>query len=482
MGVARRGKCFIMRSLCILGDELEYKIYIMSEEGREDMEAATWDKSMLLADDEPLSEQQFKRLIQEVRSGERERLHFAEDFEASVKKRISSLSQGTVRPMKVGQGYYALGNYAKAVEWFDKSGKGAQQLWLKACSLRELGQYEGAVSAFEQAEEKGYDSFDTAMAVVETLRRQGDLEGAEQRLKRVSRMGDIRAEFHYQLGRLHDANGRREEAMAEYERAISLDGNHTQALFSLAFACDLYGDEKEAIRYYKRCLESGTMHISALMNLAVLYEDAGDYGEARDCARRVLLAYPNHERARMYLKDIESSMTMYYDEELEKRVDYRNQMLQIPISDFELSVRARNCLKKMNIKYLGDLLRVTESELLAYKNFGETSLQEIKGVLTQKALRLGQLLEDHNNARPLALEDSEQDKIADETVSMGISELQLSVRSRKCLQRLNISTVGELVRCTEAELLGCKNFGLTSLYEIKQRLKDRGLALRVLQD
>ena len=297
----------------------------------------------------------------------------------------------------------------------------------------------------------------------------------------MSLMGDIRSEFHYQLGCLIDDNGRREEAMEEYERAISLDGNHYRALFRLAYACDLYGDEKQAINYYKRCLESGSVHVSALMNLGVLYEDNGEYYSARECIKRVLSAYPNHERARLFLKDIESSMTMFYDEELEKRVDYRNQVLQIPISDFELSVRARNCLKKMNIKYLGDLLRVTETELLAYKNFGETSLLEIKVILTQKGLRLGQLLED-SNSRQIIMEDSEQNQIDDETMSATVSELQLSVRSRKCLQRLNINSIGELVRCTEAELLGCKNFGLTSLYEIKQRLKDKSLSLRVLQD
>ena len=36
----------------------------------------------------------------------------------------------------------------------------------------------------------------------------------------------------------------------------------------------------------------------------------------------------------------------------------------MPVTDFELSVRARNCLKKMNIRTLGDLTRVTEQQLL----------------------------------------------------------------------------------------------------------------------
>ena len=65
-------------------------------------------------------------------------------------------------------------------------------------------------------------------------------------------------------------------------------------------------------------------------------------------------------------------------------------MLDTPVTDFELSVRARNCLKKMNIRTLGDLLKVSEAELLSYRNFGETSLVEIKNMLSSKGLRLGQ--------------------------------------------------------------------------------------------
>jgi len=47
---------------------------------------------------------------------------------------------------------------------------------------------------------------------------------------------------------------------------------------------------------------------------------------------------------------------------------------------------------------------------------------------------------------------------------------------------LNINSVGELAARTEAELLGCKNFGQTSLNEIKQQLATFGLGLRKLED
>ena len=71
------------------------------------------------------------------------------------------------------------------------------------------------------------------------------------------------------------------------------------------------------------------------------------------------------------MKDVESARSMYNDEDGDRRGDRKNAVLDIPLSDFELSVRSRNCLKKMNLRTLGDLLRTSEQELLSYKNFGE---------------------------------------------------------------------------------------------------------------
>ena len=65
-------------------------------------------------------------------------------------------------------------------------------------------------------------------------------------------------------------------------------------------------------------------------------------------------------------------------------------------------------------------------------------------------------------------------------LNKAVGDLELSVRSRKALQRLGVNSVGELATRTEAELLGVKNFGQTSLLEIKQRLTELGLGLRKL--
>jgi DNA-directed RNA polymerase subunit alpha len=144
-------------------------------------------------------------------------------------------------------------------------------------------------------------------------------------------------------------------------------------------------------------------------------------------------------------------------------------------------VRARNCLKKMQIRTLGDLLKISEAELLSYKNFGETSLVEIKNMLSSKGLRLGQGLEGGNYSRARKdIIESLRASVPESTLNKPISVLELSVRARKALQLLNIGTLGELASRTEAELMGVKNFGQTSLVEIKEKLTLHGLTLRKL--
>jgi DNA-directed RNA polymerase subunit alpha len=59
------------------------------------------------------------------------------------------------------------------------------------------------------------------------------------------------------------------------------------------------------------------------------------------------------------------------------------------LKDLELSVRAYNCLKNADIKYIGELVQRSEQEMLKTKNFGKKSLNEIKEVLVGMGLSLG---------------------------------------------------------------------------------------------
>ena len=294
----------------------------------------------------------------------------------------------------------------------------------------------------------------------------------------VSSINERAAEEYYRRGVESEQQGLHEKAVEFYERSLNENPDHEQAAFRLAVLYDRRAEDAKAIELYERICTSPPVHLNALMNLAVLYEDNNHYDEAHRCLDAILRTLPNHERARLYMKDVESARSMHYDEDIDGRGDRRSAVLNIPVTDFELSVRSRNCLKKMNIHTLGDLLRTTEQELLSYKNFGETSLNEIKALLAQKGLRLGQAVEDPKNPAHRAAPAAGD--VPPETLAKNVGELELSVRRRKALQRLNINTLGELAARTEDELLGCKNFGQTSLNEIKQQLATCGLSLRRL--
>lgn len=289
------------------------------------------------------------------------------------------------------------------------------------------------------------------------------------------------AAAHYNSAEKFEAAGERDRAIAELRRAVHADPSDLRVLFRLAFLLDLHGEEEEALACYERACERAPAPINALLNLATMYEDRGDWLRAERCLRQILETDPNHPRARLYMKDITASKTMVSEEENERDRFKRSALLDTPVTDFELSVRARTCLKKMNIRTLGDLIRTTEAELLSYKNFGESSLVEIKNMLAAKGLRLGQGREEaHRQARRQMIE-SLKGTAAEATLNKAVGELSLSVRARKALQMLNIHTLGDLVTHTEAELLGVKNFGATSLSEVRAKLNEYGLSLRQIE-
>jgi len=66
-----------------------------------------------------------------------------------------------------------------------------------------------------------------------------------------------------------------------------------------------------------------------------------------------------------------------------------NENLYKTINELELSVRAANCLRNANIRYIGELVQKTEADMLKTKNFGRKSLNEIKQILNEMGLSLG---------------------------------------------------------------------------------------------
>lgn len=346
---------------------------------------------------------------------------------------------------------------------------------IKGGLAADKAKYDEAISELKAAQSGG-KSVKIAIELASALRASGRIDDAQKVLSGVEGAGAGDSDWWVQKGWLAEALGSHEAACNAYEKAVQLDSHNALATFRLAYYVDLRGDDTRAVELYKKVAGGGSAYVNAMVNLGLLYEDKEDVEAAIACYKEAMRAEPTNKRAALYLRDAVESLDMYYDESQRKESDRLEAVLRIPVNDFELSVRSRNCLAKMNVRTLGDMVRKTEAELLAYKNFGETSLREIKQLLESKGLRLGMHKEEEaKRARAQRLRLGAQENSA---LARPIADMELSVRSRKCMQRLNIETIGDLTEKSESDLLSTKNFGQTSLIEVKQKLTEMGLSLK----
>ncbi len=316
---------------------------------------------------------------------------------------------------------------------------------------------------------------------VDLARRPEEAEALAEELERAVRASSAgfadTADGLYLLGRAAELRRAPEEALALYDRGCAVDPAHHRLLARNAHLAERSGLDEVAAELYEQLLGLRPADRNVLMNLGVLYEDMGRDADAASCYDTIVRNDGTDERARLYLADARAAMDMYYDEDLEKKEDRLNQILRIPITDFELSVRARNCLNKMQITTLGDLVQRTEQELLSYKNFGETSLTEIKEILHSKGLRLG-MPRDEAVASIEAHARRVQSGDRSDVMNKPILELQLSIRARRTVETLGCLTVGDITKHSAEELLGMPNFGQTSLQELRAKLTELGLKLK----
>ena len=379
--------------------------------------------------------------------------------------------------VRLGVCLYLIGRFPDAMGVLKKGDGGALAHFYLAKTHFVNEEYAQALKSYDLSQKAGYNVDSCALGRAEVYRYLGQPEKGLAELDRLSGAVEQTADYLYERGATVFAIGTNpDEGIALYERAYVSDKNHPGALFGLALERERGGFDQEALELYKRAVTHFPTHVGVLINLGILYEDLEMYDPAILCYQRVLDAFPNHPTARLFLKDARASSEMYIDEDAQRRHDRMNQVLNLPVSDFELSVRSRNCLKNMGIITLGDLCRHTEQELLGSKNFGETSLIEIREMLTLKGLRLGQFAVDKHTTDSLEVETLSPDEQA--VLLRPINDLNLSVRARKCMNRLGIQTIGELLRRTAEELLECKNFGVTSLKEISEKLTVFNLKLR----
>ncbi len=440
----------------------------------------TEDKPFELAHD-PIPS--FAALLQE-----RSRVYVTLKDLESFKRTVQAMGVDGEEGRRRGLGQWLVGEWAAAADSLANYGDDDVAAFTRANALMSLERFEEAADLFRKLSDK-YPSeprprggwLDAKIeaglsqaqddAIVGAV--QADLEGAPEDFAQS-------AEGNYIAGRLAELSMNASAALDHYQAAQDVDPTHRRNSFRLAYLAERSGLDSLALRTYETMASMVPIDRRVLTNLGLLYEDMGRDQDAATCYDTVSRNFPEDRHARIYLNDALAGIDMYYDEDLEKKEDRLNQILRIPITDFELSVRARNCLSKMDIITLGDLVRQTESELLSYKNFGETSLTEIKEILGSKGLRLGMAREEavasisRASSSPAAAPTPETDDVR----SKPMSELKLSIRARRTVENLGCLTLGEIAAHSEEELLGMPNFGVTSLLELRNKLNEFGISLK----
>jgi len=378
--------------------------------------------------------------------------------------------------LALGAALWILGRYEDAVEPLTIVKDNPAAACILGQCLLQTQRAEEAIAAFHAAETRLHNETAPAFGHIEALAKAGRAAEAMERLNKLLPAHEKSAELHCLKGVILCRMGDVEAGLDAIEHATNLDPEHAGAWFQLGYWLDLRGQDDQALVSYEKSVAIRPARFNALLNLGVLYEDKREYEKAVECYRRALSADPTSLRARLYLKDAEACLEQFYDEDTRRRSDRASALLTTPVSDFELSVRSRNCLARMNVRNLGDLVRLTEEDLLGFKNFGETSLNEIKDMLKAKGLRFGMALAEqpHAVADVLKAPTAEQQDVLDRPVA----DLEFSIRSRRALESLGIVTVRDIIRHSEEDLLQCKNFGQTSLTEITRKLSEFGLSLR----
>ena len=373
-----------------------------------------------------------------------------------------------------GVGLWILRRFAEACEVLEHVAKHPEGAYILALCQIETGNYDGAVASLARAEKAGQDAFACGTAAADALRRAGKRKEALDVINAFRKSHEGEAELHYQKGRCLEDEFDCEAAATAYERAVELNPQHVGALFRLAYWNDLRGNDDLAMEYYEKAAQVPPAYVSVLLNLGLMYEDRGEYEKAAAVFDRVLTVNPTEAHARMYYKDAVASMSMYYDEVLERRQGRTAQLMRTPVGDFELSARSRTFLEQVNVRTLGDLACLTEDNVLRSKNLGETSLTELRNLLQSKGLHFGT----HSEGEGSDSMDAPAAPMPPDVISKPIADLDLSVRSQKCMLTLGVNTIGDLAGKTEKDLLECPNFGQTSLNEVKSRLAGCGLALK----
>jgi DNA-directed RNA polymerase alpha subunit len=173
--------------------------------------------------------------------------------------------------------------------------------------------------------------------------------------------------------------------------------------------------------------------------------------------------------------------------------DEQKRILAKPLKEVDLSVRTANCLAWLGLARIGDLVQLTESDLLRTPNFGRKCLSEVRSLLESANLRFGLHIPTWGDDLARQWADAGRSPEASLRVTIGqvdgftktqrafllqpLTNFSFSTRVTNALVRMRLGRVGDLAMLTRQQLRASGSLGARSLHEIQEFLAEYELAL-----
>lgn len=168
------------------------------------------------------------------------------------------------------------------------------------------------------------------------------------------------------------------------------------------------------------------------------------------------------------------------------------EVLVLRVDEFDFSVRTKNVFSSYNCHYIGDIVCLTDNQLLCLQNFGRKCLTEVHDTLEALEIKNGVSIPGWNHGisetirEELGFTEVEQieeveldtlDSNSKKFLVLRIDELDLSNRATNSLRKGAFVYVGDIVFANEYQLLDLQNFGRKSLREVKETLQTMGFRI-----
>lgn len=166
------------------------------------------------------------------------------------------------------------------------------------------------------------------------------------------------------------------------------------------------------------------------------------------------------------------------------------QLNEMTIEELELSVRSFNCLKRVGINTVTELVSKTREDMMRVRNLGRKGLEEVENKLISLGLSFSESVSTEDDdlfsvtMGEIPVMGGLQDSPSENSgyLGMSIEELDLSVRAYNCLKRHGVETVEDIIAMSEDDLMKVRNLGRRSMEEVIQKINSMGLSIKPCEE